>query len=389
MAIIKCPECGHQTSDKAPVCPSCGVEIAGKITKCTYCGEIYFKSDIVCPHCHKTAATQQANSATHNDTTSITAQEKEQSTITAKPQLPIETKDDGKKSDKRGNDKKTLLASFLIAAVVLGVCLYFYNRTQNNEKEQEEYEYAMSSTEPTVLQAYLDNFKEAPEAHRDSITAHLQRIIQQDRDWTNAIVSGSKAALTAYIDAYPDSQHKQEALDRIDSIDWEQCSKINTIDAYQLYLDEHSDGSHYDEAQLAQKKLKTNEVTLEEKSLISSIFHNFFVSINQKDETGLTSNIGDEINLLGKRGATKADVVSFMGKLYKPEIQSMTWSITGSYNIKKKEIGDEKYEYSVDFMANQDVTKTDNSNATSKYKISAKVNPDSQITYFAMIRINE
>lgn len=33
MAIIKCPECGHQTSDKAPVCPNCGVEIAGKIIK--------------------------------------------------------------------------------------------------------------------------------------------------------------------------------------------------------------------------------------------------------------------------------------------------------------------------------------------------------------------
>lgn len=30
MAIIKCPECGRQISDKAPTCPSCGVEIAGK-----------------------------------------------------------------------------------------------------------------------------------------------------------------------------------------------------------------------------------------------------------------------------------------------------------------------------------------------------------------------
>lgn len=55
MAIIKCPECGHQTSDKAPVCPNCGVEIAGKIIKCPYCGEIYLKSEVVCPHCHKSA----------------------------------------------------------------------------------------------------------------------------------------------------------------------------------------------------------------------------------------------------------------------------------------------------------------------------------------------
>ena len=40
MAVIKCPECGHQTSEKATVCPSCGVEIAGKIVKCANCGEV-------------------------------------------------------------------------------------------------------------------------------------------------------------------------------------------------------------------------------------------------------------------------------------------------------------------------------------------------------------
>ena len=55
MAIIKCPECGRQISDKAPVCPNCGVEIAGQITQCPYCGEIYLKSETICPHCHKTS----------------------------------------------------------------------------------------------------------------------------------------------------------------------------------------------------------------------------------------------------------------------------------------------------------------------------------------------
>lgn len=29
MALIKCPECGHQVSDRAKTCPSCGIEIAG------------------------------------------------------------------------------------------------------------------------------------------------------------------------------------------------------------------------------------------------------------------------------------------------------------------------------------------------------------------------
>lgn len=30
MAIIKCPECGHDVSDKAPFCPNCGYTITGK-----------------------------------------------------------------------------------------------------------------------------------------------------------------------------------------------------------------------------------------------------------------------------------------------------------------------------------------------------------------------
>ena len=59
MAIIKCPECGHQISDKAPVCPSCGVEIAGKVTKCPNCGEVYFKDQEMCPNCHRPTYTSQ------------------------------------------------------------------------------------------------------------------------------------------------------------------------------------------------------------------------------------------------------------------------------------------------------------------------------------------
>ncbi|MFC2739571.1 MAG: zinc ribbon domain-containing protein, partial [Prevotella sp.] len=52
MAMIKCPECGRQISDKAPVCPNCGVEIAGKITLCPQCGEAYFSDQESCPNCH-------------------------------------------------------------------------------------------------------------------------------------------------------------------------------------------------------------------------------------------------------------------------------------------------------------------------------------------------
>lgn len=408
MAIIKCPECGHQISDKAPVCPSCGVEIAGKITRCPHCGEVYLKNEIVCPHCHQaggdgakepiTSASngaketrQQSVSNGNNNKDNALAEYKKNGNMpenmpTVKA-TGIPTNDNDGNNNKK-NNKATLLVSIIIALIVVSICFYKYNSAQGN-KELEEYEFAMRSDDPMILQTYLNNFKDAPQAHIDSINAHLQRLTQQDQDWNNAIISGSKSALSNFLKMYPESPHKQEAIDKIDSIDWEQCRKSNTVEAYQLYMDEHSDGLHYDEAELALKKLKSNEVSIEEKEAIGNIFHRFFVSINSKDESGLTSTVGEIVNFLGKSGATKADVVSFMHKLYKADVKSMVWSLSKDYNIQKKEIGDGMYEYNVSFMANQNVEKTDQTSNNNTYRINAKVDPDGKIVEFSMTKIIE
>lgn len=39
----------------------------------------------------------------------------------------------------------------------------------------------MQSSDPMVLQSYLDTYKDADEAHRDSIMAHLELLKQTDR----------------------------------------------------------------------------------------------------------------------------------------------------------------------------------------------------------------
>lgn len=322
MSIIKCPECGHQVSDKAPVCPNCGVEIAGKIKKKSY-----------------------------------------------------------------GN-KSMLIISVIFAIIVLGVCVYVYNKAQS-DKEAEQYEIAINSNDTMVLQSYLDNFKDAPQEHIDSINKHIERMNAASREWTNAMVSGSKAALMEYINKHPDSQHRNEALNKIDSIDWAQCVKTNTADAYQLYIDSHNDGNHYDEAQLALKGIRAVQITPEERQRITSTFKQFFLSINEKDETTLTSTVSDIINFLGKTAATKDDIVSFMHKLYKPDIENLIWSLSKDFKIDKTEVGDGVYEYSVTFMANEKVTKTDKSDATTQYRISAKIDSDGKISDMAMTKIVE
>ncbi len=123
----------------------------------------------------------------------------------------------------------------------------------------------------------------------DSIMAHLNMLQQVDQDWTNALVSGSKEALEAYLQKYPNSPHKQEVSNEINSIDWQMALKDNTVDGYQAYLDAHADGSHIEEAEEALQKIKSSEVQPEESQVISGLFRQFFQSINSRNEDGSDS----------------------------------------------------------------------------------------------------
>ena len=236
--IIKCPECGHQVSDKAPVCPSCGVEIAGHIIKCSHCGELYLKEESSCPNCHHTehhvessvTATEHHTSEATNDSkvqepVVLMSVDKEEATGNDNVIIPVEeteehetdkyddkTQDtinepnteeeavdadfimddnadeevianaeaiaeDEEESTPDKNNHLSLAVSLLIAAITAAVLLFLYNQGVGANKannEQEDFAQAMSSSEPTVLKNYLKENPSASKAHRDSISARLK-----------------------------------------------------------------------------------------------------------------------------------------------------------------------------------------------------------------------
>lgn len=386
MAIIKCPECGHQVSDKAPICPSCGVEIAGKVTRCPECGEIFFKEEAICPSCHRPVRSQSGNlnEATSNTQPAVSEAPKRDITKPQTQEKPVSTPPEPKK--KKGGSA-ALFVSFLIALLVCGICFYMYKNAQDR-KELQEYEFATRSEDPLILQSYLDTYKDAPQAHIDAITAHLQQIKQNDLDWNNAYISNSKSMLTEYLLKHPDSPHKALAQQKIDSLDWAQASGLNTIEAYQAYLDEHQDGEHYNEAEENMKALKVKEVTPEEKSMINQLFRRFFISINERNQENLVSTVAEELMLLDKEQATPRDVVQMMEKMYKDDVTRLIWRINKDYNISKREVGDNRYEYSVSFTALKEEEHTDAANnKNSQYRINAKVNPNNRISELKMSKI--
>ena len=383
MAIIKCPECGHQVSDKAPVCPNCGVEIADKVTKCPDCGEVYFSADSMCPHCYRptTKKTEPAPVVEQTLPSPIPPQPKEKPKFSSDPiQVP----------KKKKNNWVAYLVSFVIALLICGVCFYMYKNAQDN-KEMQEYEFAMKSKDVLVLQSYLDTYKDAPAEHRDSISAHLEQIIQIDKDWTNAVVSNSKSILQDYMRKYPNSPHRAEAARKIDSLDWAQASSLNTIEAYKAYMTEHENGDHYDEAESSMKALKVKEITPEERAQIAQVFRRFFISINERDQASLVSTVTEELTLLDKQQATHSDVIEMMNKMYEKEgLTNLIWRLNKDYSISKREIGNDQYEFSVSFTGNKEEQYADpEHNKNSQYRMKAKVAPDGRISELKMNKIIE
>lgn len=366
MNIIKCPECGHMISDSSKFCPECGTKIAGHI-------------DV--PQINDNPTEREMPLQNDNNTTTAPPTPPVQP-APPMPEVPGEKKGLGTKA-------KALIGTG-VAVVVLGIAWFaFGTESPDDSKEAEAYAYAMSSSEAAVLQSYLDTYPDADPAHRDSIAAHLKLILANDQEWNDAIVSGTKSALEAYLAKHPDTPHKNEIYERFDSLDWCSAKLKNTVEGYQEYLSAHVDGQHTDEAEEAMKKMKSTEVQVMEKEMITSLLRRFFQCINTRNDGGLSATCEETLSsFLGKQQATKNDVVTFMNKLYKADVVSMNWVLGNNYDIKKREVGEDEYEYTVAFTAEQNIEK-ETEKELKKYKINVKISPDGKISEMNMVKIVE
>lgn len=413
MAMIKCPECGHQVSDAAPTCPQCGVRIQGRTMRCPDCGEIIFNDQELCPNCHRPIASAPAGNQAaasdqhHTDAADHVVKAAAPQPVTpSQPQRPVSAQPAGgvppvgnghggagTPDEPQKKNHTVLIVSIVIALIIVFVGVYYYKNSIQKNQETEAYENAMESSDAKVLQDYLDLYSDkAEQAHIDSIQSHLDRLKTGDQEWMNACMSGSKSALQDYMRKHPGSTHEQEAKNRIDSLTWTEAASAGTPEAYQRYIDEiGSNGLHYDEAKQMFDKMSSMKVNADDKQLVSSVFKQYFTSLGQKDEEGVTSTISTILdNFLGKHQATKSDVINFMNKLFKADINSMTFTVNNDFKIEKAEAGDGVYTYTVNFSVDQNIDRSDASKEKfCSYKVKAKVNGDGKISEINMTKIIE
>lgn len=270
----------------------------------------------------------------------------------------------------------------VVAVIAVLVGLYFYNNVQDRN-ELDAYENAMSCSEAAVLQNYLDMYADAPQAHRDSIMAHLALLKKVDSDWDEAMVNNTRSAFENYLRVHPESVHKTEALLKLDSIDWAFAAEADTPEAYSKYVADHADGMHIDEARLKLEKLEKSIIAEDEKLMVTSVLTSFFNALGNNDEEALTMSIDVVLNsFLHRAGATKADVISYMKRIHSPEdITGIVFRMNNDWKIEKIDLGEGECSYVVDFSVDEKIQRTDESKETfSSYKVNAKVSNHGKIT---------
>lgn len=156
-----------------------------------------------------------------------------------------------KQEEKHGHKvmRWTLIVALIIAIAAISVGYYYYH-DRVSENEERLYERAMQSTEPAILQQYLDFYPKAPKAHRDSVEAHLKALKMVDIEWAEAIARNSSAFLERFISRHPKNVHVPDALIRIDSLDYARALDSCTVEAFSQYLQKHREGMYYDYASL-------------------------------------------------------------------------------------------------------------------------------------------
>lgn len=363
MALIICPECGNQVSDKAEICPHCGIKIAGNV--------IPAQSEQPQP----TFRVQQ-----------VQPMQQPMHAQPVQPAQPAQPMADGSKM--KPQEKKshtTLIISFVVALILCGVGYYFYTGTQQREEEK-DYQTAMLSDDPEVAQMYLARYNEAPQEHRDSVMAHMNALKNADLAWTNAVAAGTKSALLEYINLMPNSPHKGEALNKIDSLDFAIASRKNNAEAYKEYLNQHPDGRYASQAQDFLEQKEATEVSPEDLAKAKTVCKHFFQAINSRDKNKLLETVSDYLMSFLNRNAASSDmVVTFMEKLYKDDITNMNWHILDDFKAEKVDYGEGGKNLKVQFGAEQKIERTDPSKETyAKYIISAEITPEGKITKFNM-----
>ena len=325
--LIKCPECGHQVSDKAPYCPNCGIEIAGHI------------------HNYETTTTPSEPVVTEpviEEEPVVEAQPiiEAEPIVEAEPYYQEQEHNEPRYSEPRYSEpqyaaapqpkkprkrksRKTLWVSFFIAAILCAVMLYIYN----------------DATE----QLGADNV----------VNMDKLKNMQENVD-------------SSLVDPTYSKRHMEDEASKKDE---KQVANEDETNSQETEADEETDN----------KIAAANNLSNAEMDKATSAVRRFFQAINAHDKEALDNSVSPFLSTFnGKERATKKDVQKYMVDLYQADVKNINWYIGDIEKIEKREVGENRYEYDIVLEA-KNVTVREGSTSKRDYIVKAMVENDGKI----------
>ena len=296
MSMINCPECGNPVSTMAGTCPQCGIAIMGNLIQCSQCGTYYLKIEAQCPYCEHTE----------------TEEEEENTTI-------IEDKAEARHNSVPPGRKKSPVWKILITLCSIGVLIgagyfgyqYYTDYTYRME-EKKRFEELAGLTNPDFYRQYLADYPHS--IYRQEVEKRLQALTNESMAWAKVLQSRTKADLTGFLAAYPNSLNSRKCLQLIDSIDWAEAYAQGTEESVNLYLEEHPEGIYTDEAVEFKKQLDQRKTTVEENDQIDAVMNDFFTQIIVRtDKNAISEALAEPMqSFCGTKKATAQHIQKFV-----------------------------------------------------------------------------
>lgn len=391
MAMIKCPECGHDVSSNAAFCPNCGIKIANNIKFCSACGAPMIKSASQCPECGKSyvdEAVEAQSAPTATQATTVSPR--------VTPTTNMEANQDAATNMEPEAPKKKanpwLITLIIVAVLAIGGGIGYFAMHSSSTDSQEEADYEILKGGDTNIQDYQDFLAKYPDSKYKS---DVQEMMNTAKAWNNIVNSSSKEDFSEFMNKYPSSAFEGSCKTKIDSLDWLQAKQLNTPEAIQNYMNQHPDGKYFSDAQIAQSTLN-EQATQQENSQIQpnedesarTTMSTFFSGLGNNDKTEICASLAPTMNyFLKKQNATKADVINWMVKLHSGDITSTTYNVN-DIALKKTPSADGTAAYDVTCSVDNNIQRTCDGETFASYTVTAKLNSQFKIIVMKMRKVS-
>lgn len=283
--------------------------------------------------------------------------------------------------------KRKALIIAIISIVFIALCVggFFALSAYNTDRdEQLAFEILEGNENPQDYEDYLANFPDGK--HAAEVKQRLVRLQGMLAKWQTIQLSERINDFVEFKNTYGDSQYARLCDIKIDSLDFVSAQRDGSEEAYQRYLAAHPDGRYVSEASIAQGQLRDQEVTPEDRDQIMTVLSDFFRGFETQDETLICSNIAATMtHFLNLENAHKAQVVSYINRMFNEHIQACSFIINRDIDIIRKPSADgQAPTYQATFTVDQHIQRDNEGKTFGSYRCTAEITSQLLITSLTM-----